>query len=537
MALFDEAFNNQNFVEAERYGRRSLEIVDQLQLGDGKRATSLSSTAQALRHQKKFAESEPLFRQALALREKVLPPNHPRTASTLEGLAVSLVGLQRLDEAGPYYLRALAIWDRAGDDEEPCPHGKVLDGLGRIYFRQGKLDQAEPLYQRAISIWIAAKEKCSVIVPAMNDLAALYWARGDTSKAEAMYLRTIPMLQRELGDDQPELVARQQANLARVYVAQKKFSESIPLLESAVSVFEKRQPVERETLKWVLSLESSALRELHRDSDMQRVEAQLDAIEGIKAESIDPLIRWQGLMGLRRHATTREQQVALLQQALQEAERLPPGEPLSRTLVQLAGALEGTDNALAERYFKRALANNQTVFGPDSAQVAEGLECLASFYEAFQKSVGAEALRLRALAIRAKQGSDMQLVMSREQLAALYAHQNRFAEAESQYLQAFEVKEKLPGMTEDTDVVLVQGLGDLYRNWGKYQDAARYYTRLLQIEEKQMGSNSPRLLARLQMLADLMRKLGRPADAQQYDERRKNIVDEQIARGNSSPTK
>jgi hypothetical protein len=92
-------------------------------------------------------------------------------------------------------------------------------------------------------------------------------------------------------------------------------------------------------------------------------------------------------------------------------------------------------------------------------------------------------------------------------------------------------------MTEDSNVVLVQGLGDLYRNWGKYQDAARYYTRLLQIEEKQMGSNSPRLLGRLQMLADLMRKLDRPADAQQYDERRKNIVDEQIARGNSSPTK
>jgi len=85
----------------------------------------------------------------------------------------------------------------------------------------------------------------------------------------------------------------------------------------------------------------------------------------------------------------------------------------------------------------------------------------------------------------------MQLVMSREQLAALYAHQNRFAEAESQYLQAFEVKEKLPGMTEDTDVVLVQGLGDLYRNWGKYQDAARYYTRLLQIEESKWVPTAP----------------------------------------------
>jgi hypothetical protein len=96
---------------------------------------------------------------------------------------------------------------------------------------------------------------------------------------------------------------------------------------------------------------------------MQRVEAQLDAVEGIKTESIDPLIHWQGLMGLRRHATTREQQVALLQQALKEAERLP-----------------------------RALANNETVFGPDSKQVGlvtgEWCAARAAFVQALQSNQG-----------------------------------------------------------------------------------------------------------------------------------------------------
>jgi tetratricopeptide (TPR) repeat protein len=102
--LWDQAFYSYNYIAAERYGRRSLEIVDQLRLDDVKRATSLSSIAEALRFQKKYEQAEPLFRQALAIREKLLPPIHPRTAFSLEGLAATLVGLNRPTEAERYYL-------------------------------------------------------------------------------------------------------------------------------------------------------------------------------------------------------------------------------------------------------------------------------------------------------------------------------------------------------------------------------------------------------------------------------------------------
>jgi len=151
--LYDEAYNDGNFVEAERFARRSLEIVQALELDDGKRATSLSSLGQSLRHQKRYTEAEPLFREALAIREKILPPIHPRTAYALEGLAVSLVGQSRPDEAEPYYLRAIAIWDRMDKDEyESCHHGTVLDGLGRIYFQAGTYEKAEPVYERALEV-------------------------------------------------------------------------------------------------------------------------------------------------------------------------------------------------------------------------------------------------------------------------------------------------------------------------------------------------------------------------------------------------
>ena len=140
--LFDEAYYDGNYLEAERFARKSLEIAEQLHLGYAKRATSLSSLGGSLRYQKKYTTAEPLFREALAIREKILPPINFRTAYVLEGLAVSLVGQNRPGEAEPYYLRASAIWDRIDKEEyQSSHHGVVLDGLGRIYFQAGSYEK------------------------------------------------------------------------------------------------------------------------------------------------------------------------------------------------------------------------------------------------------------------------------------------------------------------------------------------------------------------------------------------------------------
>ena len=140
ISVGDEAYKTGQYAEAEQHYRKSLEVVERLHMSEVERATSLASVAQSLRYQKKYSEAEPLFREALAIREKVLPPHHPRTAWTLEGLGVTLAELKRPDEAEKYYLQALAIWDRATEDDS-CHHGKVLDALGRLYYGQSKYDK------------------------------------------------------------------------------------------------------------------------------------------------------------------------------------------------------------------------------------------------------------------------------------------------------------------------------------------------------------------------------------------------------------
>ena len=59
-----------------------------------------------------YVQAEPLFQRALAIREKVLGPEHPDTAHSLNNLA----GLYRTTgayaQAEPLYQRALAIHEK-----------------------------------------------------------------------------------------------------------------------------------------------------------------------------------------------------------------------------------------------------------------------------------------------------------------------------------------------------------------------------------------------------------------------------------------
>ena len=523
--LFDEAFNNDSYLEAERFARKSLEIAGQLQLGDAKRATSLFTIGLALRWEKKFAESEPFFRESLEIREKILPPNHPRTAKTLEGLAGSLVGQARSKEAEPYYLRAIAIWDRVSEEDyESCPHGKALEGLGRVYFHAGDYEKAQPLFERALDVWTKGKEHCTLIRAVMDDLAALYWAQGKIERCEQMYRQTIPLLQEGLGDESPEMIAQEQTKLARVYMAENKPAEAVALLEQAIPVLQRSGPSHRELLLQSLRNEAALLDGLHREPERQRVQEQIDAIEGIKAQSVEPAVQWHGLWDLALHSTVPEQRLSLLRQALVPAEKLGPGRELAQTL-DLLGAESTKQPAEAEAYLKRALSVNQQVFGNNSTQVAETFGHLAFLFGTQKKEVDEEACLKQQIAVLEKlSGQQLPLSIATQNLGFLYWMQKRYAEAEAAYLPSLHAAEASPAPNDVMVLSAAQRLGVLYRDWEKYDRAVTYYTRAVDLEKASPRPNRL-LVIDLENLSNVLRKLNRNEEAQRYDQERKEAID------------
>ena len=67
----------------------------------------------------RYAEAEPLFERALAIREKALGPDHPDVATRLNNLAVLYRDTGRHAEAEPLYQRALAIREKALGPDHP----------------------------------------------------------------------------------------------------------------------------------------------------------------------------------------------------------------------------------------------------------------------------------------------------------------------------------------------------------------------------------------------------------------------------------
>ena len=132
-----------------------------------------------------YAEAEPLFRRALAIREKALGPDHPNTALSLNNLAELYRAQGQYAEAEPLYRQALAITRSVAG---PPRYGLEPEQPG------GALPRAGPLRRgrAAVPPVLAIREKAlgpdhPDTAQSLNNLAELYDTQGRYDEAEPLY--------------------------------------------------------------------------------------------------------------------------------------------------------------------------------------------------------------------------------------------------------------------------------------------------------------------------------------------------------------
>ena len=112
---------------------------------------SLNNLATLYEKQGRHADSEPLFKRALAIYEKAAGPEHPAVATLLNNLGQVDKVQGRYAEAEPLIKRSLAIREKVLGRDHPDV-ARSLNNLADLYERQGRYADAEPLYQRAVAI-------------------------------------------------------------------------------------------------------------------------------------------------------------------------------------------------------------------------------------------------------------------------------------------------------------------------------------------------------------------------------------------------
>jgi tetratricopeptide (TPR) repeat protein len=204
-------YANGQYSEAEKLYRAALS----LDTGDGLRVAIMAGNLGTLyKHLDRYQEAERAYSQALELRRKLLPPNRPELAYSLNNLA----DIYRIE--GRYWeahnltqaaVRSLEVINPQ-DPEMPI----LLSNLGVLERYLNHPLEAEQLLRSAIS---SAEQllgpKTKPVTLALNNLAQVLEDKRDYEGAEALYLRAAPILE-ELGPACSYDLAIVLANLGRM---------------------------------------------------------------------------------------------------------------------------------------------------------------------------------------------------------------------------------------------------------------------------------------------------------------------------------
>jgi tetratricopeptide (TPR) repeat protein/CHAT domain-containing protein len=454
------------YQEAEAAAEKYVALARQ-RYSDGhpKFATGIAWLALTLKDQGRYAEAEPLYKRALAIDERTLGPDHSDVGTDLSDLAELYRAQGRYAEAEPLYKRALAIAEKTlGPDHLDV--SRHLNNLALLYEAQGRYAEAEPLHKRALAIAEKALGPDHPDVGRhLNNLAQLYRAQGRYAEAEPLLQRALAIDEKAFGPDHPT-VGGDLSNLAVLYDNQGRYAEAEPLFKRALAINEKALGPDHPTV----GTELNNLAELYR-------------AQGRYAEA-EPLYKRALAIGERA---------------------LGPDHPMVGTELNNLAELYRAQGryADAEPLLKRALAIDEKVFGPDHPNVGRDLDNIAKLYHVQDRYAEAEPLYKRALAIdeRALGPDHSDVGTDLNDLAELYHAQGRYAEAEPLYKRALAISEKALGQDHPSVGTDLGNLARLYQDQGRYAEAEPLYKRALAIDENAFGPEHPSVGTDLNNLA------------------------------------
>lgn len=372
-----------------------------------------------------YGDAEPLLARALAIREKLLGPDHPEVAASLNDSAVLYRKQGRYAEAEPLHARALAIFEKAlGPDDENVAHS--LTSLALLYREQGRYAEAEPLHLRALAIFEKTLgPEHEKVANSLTNFALLYSDQGRYAEAESLHVRALAIREKVLGPDHPD-TAVSVNNLAVSYADSLRLDEAAPLFARALAIREK------------------ALGPDHPD-----VAQSLNNLAVVYDDQL-------------RHADAEPLHLRALE--IREKVLGPGHRDVALSLNNLAIVyVAQRRHSEAEALHVRALGIFEKALGPNHPDVAMSLNNLANAYNDPQRNADAERLHLRALEIRERVlGPDhLDTAASLNSLAALYLNQGRYAEAQPLRARALAIHESLLGADHPSTQATRRSLAEL----------------------------------------------------------------------------
>ncbi|GAC1348489.1 MAG: FxSxx-COOH system tetratricopeptide repeat protein [Ktedonobacteraceae bacterium] len=416
-------------------------LIEQWGMAFPEAAQLLNRAGNYLRESGQYQEAEPLLRQALAIHEQSVGPEHPDVASCLNDLATLYWNQGKYAQAEPLFQQALTMREQTLGAAHPDVASSLND-LALLYWDQGKYAQAEPLSQLALAI---REQSLGPEHPAtaetLNNLGILSLAQGNYAAAEGLLQRSLTIWERALGPDHPR-VAYSLNNLAFLYYTQGRYKQAEPLYLRALAIREQALGSEHDEVAYTLS---------------NLAVVYTDQGNYAQAESL-----------LTRSLAIREQALGLAHPFV------------AQTLHRLAKLYYVQNNyAQAEPLAQQALAIRKQALGADHPDVASSLDALALLSLAQGKAMVAEQLCRRALKIREQVlgPEHLEVAVSLSTLAEISFAQGNYDQVEPLLQRVLSIRERSQGPTHPELASCLELYARLLRTTGRQNAAAKLEAR------------------------------------------------------------
>jgi CHAT domain-containing protein/Tfp pilus assembly protein PilF len=476
------------------------------------RARELQAEVAERFRQGQYREAIPKAREALALREKALGPDHLVVAESLQSLADLLRETADYTEARPLYERALAIREKALGPN----HANVawnLSELGILLLRTGDYAASRPMLERSLAI----REKVfgpnhNNVAASLSELGALLIATGDLAAARPILERALRVREQALGPTDRRL-ATDALQLGRLYRNGGDYAAARPLLERALQIREQALGPAHPLVANVLT-ELGVL--LVLTGDYAGARPLLDRALQIREQAFGPdhpdvaaslgdlgwLLQLTGDYAGSRSLYERQLQI-------QEQRRGPNHPAVAQALINLANIQRiAGDYAAARPLLERALKIREQALGPAHPAVAGSLHALAFLLYVSGDYAAARPLYERALTIReAAQGPNHRDVASLlTDLGLLLTDTGDLAGARRAFERAIRISEQALGPDHIALAPQLNSFGWLLRQTGDYAAARPVIERSLAIRERVLGPDHPDVARTLLELGSVLQK-------------------------------
>lgn len=495
---------------------RALQLRREL-LGENDVAVAESLHAIGIHHYfaTVFGKAEEFFNKALA-QAMLLQGEDRRVAAIKQDLAIMLVAAGRYKEAEPILVETLAMRRRIlGPDHFDV--AVTLTDLGEVYLRRADYDKAEACHREQIRILdrIFGEHGHKYLAGALSDLANMVEIQGDLIEAETLYRRAMDMERRVVGEDRAGLTVN---NLGVFLFDQGRYDEAESLARTAYRVWNGDREKPHAAKGYVCQNLGVVLFELGRHAEAER--HLRDAIANWRAlfGSDHPKLA-KGLIGLGRVMQFRgnhEEAERLFQEAVEiRRSRLGETNPLTDLArVYLVEALHRRGDSSALPTLRRSIESLRTRPADQRAGIAWALERLGALSANAEDHDGAAAAFQESIEIerglRRKHPHPV-LAAALSGLGEVLAVQGRPEDAEPLLREALGIRRDRLAEGDYRTAVTRSLLGDCLLTQHRVDEAAPLLREAQKILRGSLGARHPLTIAAEQRLSRLQVERG-PAD-------------------------